>query len=53
MGRESEKFVVFAGMRNEGAFIVEWVSWYRMLGFEVLVGINDCTDHSPELLRRL
>jgi hypothetical protein len=48
-----EKFLVFAAMRNEGAFIVEWVSWYRMLGFDVLVGINDCTDHSPALLAAL
>jgi hypothetical protein len=53
MSGQAEKFLVFAGMRNEGAFIVEWVSWYRMLGFEVLVSINDCTDHSPDLLRRL
>jgi hypothetical protein len=53
MNGGGEKFLVFAGMRNEGAFIVEWVSWYRMLGFEVLVGINDCTDHSPALLQRL
>ena len=48
-----EKFLVFAGMRNEGAFIVEWVSWYRQMGFDVLVGVNDCTDRSPELLQRL
>ncbi len=40
-------------MRNEGAFIVEWVSWYRMLGFDVLVVTNDCTDHSQELLDTL
>lgn len=40
-------------MRNEGPFIVEWVSWYRMLGFEVLVVTNDCTDHSVELLQAL
>jgi hypothetical protein len=53
MTSDPEKCLVFAGMRNEGAFITEWVSWYRMLGFEVLVGINDCTDHSPELLQRL
>jgi hypothetical protein len=53
MTEQAEKFLVFAGMRNEGPFIVEWVSWYRMLGFEVLIGINDCTDHSPALLRRL
>ncbi|MDJ0631445.1 MAG: glycosyltransferase family 2 protein [Rhodobacter sp.] len=38
-------------MRNEGPFIVEWVSWYRMLGFDhILVATNDCTDHSPQLL---
>ena len=48
-----EKFLVFAAMRNEGAFIVEWVSWYRMLGFDVLVATNDCTDHSVDLLGRL
>lgn len=53
MTTRPEKFLVFAGMKNEGAFIVEWVSWYRMLGFDVLVGINDCTDRSPELLERL
>ena len=45
-----EKFLVFAAMRNEGAFIVEWVTWYRMLGFQVLIGTNDCTDHSVALL---
>lgn len=53
MNCETEKFLVFGAMRNEGAFIVEWVAWYRMLGFEVLVGINDCTDRSPALLHRL
>ncbi len=41
-------------MRNEGPFIVEWVTWYRMLGFSrVLVVTNDCTDRSPELLSAL
>lgn len=45
-----ERFLVCSGMRNEGAFLVEWVAWYRMLGFEVLVVTNDCTDHSPDLL---
>lgn len=41
-------------MRNEGPFIVEWVSWYRMLGFtNVVVVTNNCTDHSPELLDAL
>lgn len=40
-------------MRNEGPFIVEWVSWYRMLGFQVLIVTNDCTDHTVELLEAL
>ena len=37
-------------MRNEGPFIIEWVAWYRMLGFEVVIATNDCTDQSPEML---
>lgn len=53
MSDTREKFLVFAGMRDEGAFLLEWVSWCRMLGFDILVGINDCTDHSPALLTRL
>lgn len=53
MTTPNEKFLVFAGMRNEGAFLIEWLCWYKMLGFDVLVGINDCTDSSPDLLRRL
>lgn len=41
-------------MRNEGPFIVEWVAWYRRLGFTDLVVVtNDCTDHSPALLDAL
>ena len=41
-------------MRNEGPFIVEWVTWYRMLGFtDVVVVSNDCTDRSPDLLDAL
>ena len=47
------RFVVAAAMKDEGAFIVEWVCWYRMLGFEVLIVTNDCTDHSPALLDAL
>lgn len=50
---EDQKILVATAMRNEGPFIVEWVCWYRMLGFEVLVSTNDCTDHSPQLLDAL
>ena len=45
---------VVASMRNEGPFIVEWLCWYRMLGFaQALVVTNGCTDHSPQLLDAL
>jgi hypothetical protein len=41
-------------MRNEGPFIVEWLCWYRMLGFtDAVVVTNSCTDHSPQLLDAL
>lgn len=45
------RITIVCSMRNEGPFIVEWVCWYRMLGFtDVVVVTNDCTDRSPELL---
>lgn len=48
------RITVIASMRNEGPFIVEWVAWYRMLGFtDVVVVTNNCTDRSPELLDTL
>ncbi len=41
-------------MRNEGPFIVEWVVWQRLIGFQdVVVVTNDCTDRSPQLLDAL
>ena len=46
--------VVVCSMRNEGAFLLEWVVWYRMLGFSSIVAVtNDCTDHSLPLLAAL
>lgn len=46
--------LVTTTMRNEGPFILEWVAWYRMLGFDhLLVFYNDCDDRSPKLLRAL
>jgi len=48
------RITVLASMRNEGPFIVEWVCWYRMLGFtDIVVVTNNCTDHSPLLLDAL
>lgn len=46
--------LAFTTVRNEGPFLLEWIAWQKMLGFErVLVMFNDCTDHSPQLLRLL
>jgi len=46
--------VVVTAMKDEGPFILEWVAWQKMLGFDqILVMHNDCTDHSPQLLRLL
>lgn len=41
-------------MRNEGQFILEWVAYFRTLGFdEILVMTNDCDDGSDKMLDRL
>jgi hypothetical protein len=41
-------------MRNEGQFILEWVAYFRTLGFdEILVMSNDCDDGSDKMLDRL
>ncbi|MDO8884655.1 glycosyltransferase family 2 protein [Pseudotabrizicola sp.] len=48
------RFTVVSSVRNEGPFLVEWVAWYRRLGFtDIVVVTNDCTDHSPALLDAL
>lgn len=47
------RFSVVCSVRNEGPFLVEWICWYRRLGFtDIVIVTNDCTDHSPELLDR-
>lgn len=48
------RHTVVCSVRNEGPFLVEWITWYRRLGFtDVVVVTNDCTDHSPALLDAL
>jgi len=48
------RYTVVCSVRNEGPFLVEWVSWYRMIGFtDIVVVTNDCTDRSPNLLDAL
>lgn len=48
------RFTVIASVRDEGPFLVEWVTWYRRMGFtDVVLVSNDCTDHSPQLMDAL
>lgn len=48
------RFTVLASVRNEGPYLVEWVSWYRRLGFtDIVLVSNDCSDHSPALMEAM
>lgn len=45
---------VLACMRNEGPFLLEWVAYHRVIGFDrVIVATNACTDGSDLLLDAL
>jgi hypothetical protein len=43
--------VLVATMRNEGPYLLEWITWHRLVGFtDFVICTNDCVDGSPELL---
>ena len=45
---------LFASMRNEGPFLLEWVAYHRAIGFaEVIIATNTCTDGTDHLLDAL
>ena len=45
------RFAVVCSVRNEGPFLVEWICWYRRMGFtDIVIVTNDCTDRSPQML---
>ena len=42
------------GVKNEGAFLLEWLAHHRACGFtEILVYSNDCSDGTDAMLDRL
>ena len=48
------KFSVGATVKDEGPFLLSWLAWQKMLGFDDVVFVhNDTTDHSVEMLERL
>lgn len=41
-------------VRNEAAFLIDWLAWHRHIGVtDVLVFSNDCTDGTDRMLDRL
>ncbi|NEX45357.1 glycosyltransferase family 2 protein [Pseudotabrizicola algicola] len=47
-------FTVITTMKNEGAFLLEWVAHHKALGFDhILICTNDCTDHTRRMALRL
>lgn len=50
----SGRYVVISTMKNEGAFLVEWVAHHKALGFDDLViCTNDCEDGTDRMVQRL
>jgi len=48
------RVAVVTTMKNEGAFLLEWLAHYRVLGAtSFYVAHNDCEDGQPEMLARL
>lgn len=46
--------IVLSCMRNEGMFLLEWIAYYRVIGFEKAVIVtNNCTDGTDLMLDRL
>jgi len=45
------RHVLFTTQKNEGPFLLEWLAYHRVIGFDHAVIVsNDCSDGSDELL---
>lgn len=45
---------IMACMRDECMFVLEWVAYHRLIGFEhVFIATNDCSDGTDQLCDRL
>lgn len=53
-GTLNMRFLAILTLRNEGAFLLEWLAHHRSVGFtDFLVFSNDCQDGTDEMLDRL
>lgn len=49
-----EHALIITAMKNEGPYILEWVAYHRLLGFDhFLVYTNDCSDGTDAILDRM
>ena len=43
--------LLIATVKNEGPFLIEWVAWHRLIGFDdIIVAQNDSDDLTTEIL---
>ena len=47
------RFAIAAIMKNEASYIHEWVAYYRMLGFEIIIADNGGSDDTSKILSEL
>lgn len=46
--------IVVATMKDEGPYVLEWLAYYHLIGFDhFVVFTNDCWDTTPELLKAI
>ena len=46
--------LLFSAMKNEGPFLLEWLAYHKVVGFEkIIVVTNNCDDGSERLLAQL
>lgn len=46
--------ILFTAVKNEAPFLLEWVAYHQLIGFDtIIVASNDCDDGTDELLQAL
>lgn len=54
MHSASDRFCLVATARNEAPYLLEWVAWHRLIGFdEIIVFQNDSDDLTHEILTEM
>lgn len=54
MSKSNTDFIVVTAMKNEGPYILEWISHHLAIGFgHFIVVTNDCEDGTDEILLAL